>query len=72
MTWSIVHFNSDNTVEVVPDKWTKTKNGYCAWPKSLNEKDLKKAILLKIRPNNEDFTFYKARCLASNIGKYNN
>ncbi|KAF0745903.1 tigger transposable element-derived protein 2-like, partial [Aphis craccivora] len=25
------------------------------------------SILHKIRPNNEDFTFYKARCLASNI-----
>lgn len=41
MAWSIVHFNSDNTVEVVPNKWMKIKNGYCAWS-NLKRKRFKK------------------------------
>jgi len=70
MTWSIVNFKVDNTVEVVPSYWIK-KNGYCAWPKTLKMKELKKAVQNKVRPNKFDFNLFEARCLSGDIGKNN-
>lgn len=63
MTWSIVHFVVDDTVEVVPSQWIK-RNGYCAWPKNLKMNDVKKLVKNKVRPNKFDFNLFKARCLA--------
>lgn len=64
--WSIVYFIDEHTVDVVPDFWYK--KGFCAWPKKkLNDK---KFIEKRIKPNKEDFSFYKARPLLQNIGKY--
>ncbi|KAF0723498.1 Uncharacterized protein FWK35_00024286 [Aphis craccivora] len=45
MTWSIVHFVVDDTVEVVPSQWIK-RNGYCAWPKTLKMNDVKKLLVV--------------------------
>lgn len=70
MTWSIVHFKLDNSVEVVPKEWIK-KNGHCAWPKKLKINDIKKAIYNKVKINKFDFNYFEARCLANNIGKHN-
>ncbi|XP_050522109.1 uncharacterized protein LOC126894848 [Daktulosphaira vitifoliae] len=32
MTWCVVNFMDDNSVEVVPDFWFNHKTGMCAWP----------------------------------------
>ncbi|XP_050065186.1 metacaspase-2-like [Aphis gossypii] len=58
-----------DTVEVVPELWYR-KEGSCAWPKTSNIKDIKKAVILKTRPNKHDFSYYEARCLASNIDNF--
>lgn len=71
MTWSIVNFIADNTVEIVPSQWIK-QNGYCAWPKTLKINDVRKSVKNKVRPNKFDFQLFKARCLAGDIGKSNN
>ena len=68
MTWSIIHFKEDDTVEVVPSKWYK-KNGYCAWPKTLKPNAIRKAVQNKVRPNKLNFNLFEARCLAGEIGK---
>lgn len=69
MVWCVVHFTADDTVEVVPELWYR-KEGSCAWPKTSNIKDIKKAVIFKAHPNKHDFSYYEARCLASNIGKH--
>lgn len=69
MVWCVVHFVLENTVEVVPVLWYEKKN--CAWPKSSKIKEIKKAIFNQVRPNKHNFSFFEARCLCSNIGKYN-
>lgn len=56
--WMIVIFNEDHSVEVVPDSWLN--NSLCAWPKS---KVTKKIIEKRLKPNNIDFNFFKARQL---------
>lgn len=61
--WSIVVFNKENTVEVVPTNWFK--NGLCAWPK----KDEKLKITRRIQPNDFDFEYYSARILKKDIGE---
>lgn len=71
MTWSIVNFIADNTVEIVPSQWIK-QNGYCAWPMTLKINDVRKSVKNKVRPNKFDFQLFKARCLAGDIGKSNN
>lgn len=71
MTWSIVHFIVDNTVEIVPSQWIK-RNGYCSWPKTLKNNDVRKLVQNKVRSNKFDFNLFKARCLAGDIGKNNN
>ncbi|XP_060881900.1 uncharacterized protein LOC132953528 [Metopolophium dirhodum] len=69
MTWSIVHFVVDDTVEVVPSQWIK-RNGYCAWPKTLKINEVKKLVQNKVRPNKFDFNLFKARCMAGDIDNY--
>jgi len=53
--WTIILFEKDNTVEVVPTNWFK--NGLCVWPK----KDERTKINHRIQPNKFDFDFYSAR-----------
>lgn len=64
--WTIVCFESDNSVDVVPDFWYN--DGSCSWPKkNLN---VKKFINRRISPNEIEFDNYSARALSKNIGKY--
>lgn len=64
------HFTLEDTVEVIPQLWYRKRN--YAWPKSSNLKDIKKAVFKRVRPNEHDFKFNDARCLASNIGQHYN
>jgi len=61
--WIIVIFNNDNSVEAVPDIWLKKNN--CAWP--AKSKQIKKYIERRIKPNNNDFTFFNARKLGTKV-----
>jgi len=66
MTYSVVHFFADDSVEAVPSFWVKGK--LCAWPK--NKIYAKKYIETKRTPNDTDFIFLKARELCRNISKF--
>ncbi|XP_022162449.1 uncharacterized protein LOC111028210 [Myzus persicae] len=61
--WIIVIFNNDNSVEAVPDIWLKKNN--CAWP--AKSKQIKKYIERRVKPNNNDFTFFNARKLGNKV-----
>jgi len=64
--WTVVCFESDNSVDVVPDFWYN--DGFCSWPKkNLNAK---KFINRRITPNEIEFDNYSARASSKNIGKY--
>lgn len=65
-TYSVVHFFNDNSVEAVPSYWIK--ENFCAWPK--NKKCVSKYIQNKHKPNNIDFTHFKARELLKGISKF--
>ncbi|CAI6371408.1 unnamed protein product [Macrosiphum euphorbiae] len=69
--WSVINFETDNTVEVVPSHWFK-KNGQCAWPKTTNKKYIHRAVFKKIIPNKTDFNYFDARCMARNIDNFAN
>lgn len=45
MTWLVVRFKEDNTVEAVPKKWFLTKESTCYWPpKSYDNAAIKASI----------------------------
>jgi len=62
--WSIVVFEEENAVEVVPSIWFK--NHTCAWPKANVSKSIKHRVL----PNKLDFTYVPARKLCKDLGSY--
>lgn len=64
MTYTVVHFKNDDTVEAVPSYWF-TKN-QCAWPIKGN---IQRYIEKKIKPNDVEFIFLKARKLCGEISK---
>jgi len=66
--WTIVLFETDNTVNVVPNFWYS--NGICQWPKRNLKTDTKNMIKRRIKPDEVTFNSYKARPLLENIGKY--
>jgi len=66
--WTVVLFESDNTVNVVPNFWYS--NGTCQWPKRNFKKDTKNMIKRRINHDEATFNSYKARPLLENIGKY--
>lgn len=66
--WTVVNFEADNTVDVVPNFWFK--NGLCEWPNKTNRMDTITTIKRRIKPDEIHFKKYKARVLLTNIGKY--
>lgn len=66
MSYSVVHFFLDDSVEAVPSFWFKGKT--CAWPK--NNIYAKKYIETKRAPNDTDFIFLKARELCKGLSKF--
>lgn len=66
--WTIVVFEIDNTVNVVPNFWYS--NGICQWPKKNLRTDTKNLIKRRSKPDEVTFNSYKARPLLENIGKY--
>ncbi|XP_029341288.1 uncharacterized protein LOC115033228 [Acyrthosiphon pisum] len=62
--WSIIHFLEENTVETVPSKWFS--NNKCAWP---NNKS-KRHIADQSDPNPQNFKWYEARALLTDIESF--
>ncbi|XP_060846836.1 uncharacterized protein LOC132932270 [Rhopalosiphum padi] len=62
--WSVVEFIDDRSVEVVPAYWLNKNK--CAWPK----KNSKKFIQKRVKPNEIDFDFLKARKLGKDRDNY--
>lgn len=67
--WSVVCFQDDNSVDFIPNFWMKNKQ--CAWP--IKKSNVRSFIEKRINPETmpEEFSFYKARILLTNICKYN-
>lgn len=63
--WAVVHFTTDNSVEVVPSTWYDF--GTCAWPSK--KANPLRTIKSRILPNKQDFQWLKARKFGS-YGKY--
>lgn len=63
--WTVVLFKSDNTVAAVPNFWYC--NGLCAWPKKFNTK----LIQQRKKPNEIEFSNYKAKILFKDISIFN-
>ncbi|KAF0729642.1 SWIM-type domain-containing protein, partial [Aphis craccivora] len=61
--WIVVEFVDDESVEVVPNCWLK--NNSCAWPKA--SKQAKKYVQKRIKPNMNDFIFYKSRQIGQKV-----
>jgi len=59
--WSIVVFEAENSVEVVPSNWFE--KDLCAWPK----KNLRTYIDNQISPNEKCFRYLNARKLGKDI-----
>ncbi|KAF0748559.1 DUF4806 domain-containing protein [Aphis craccivora] len=62
--WTIVCFEEENCVEVVPNYWFK--NGCCAWPKK-SIKNPKKYVVRRTEPNEVEFDYFKGRPISQNI-----
>ncbi|CAI6372351.1 unnamed protein product [Macrosiphum euphorbiae] len=65
MTYHIVIFVQEDTVEVVPSHWLSKDGTTCAWPR--RNLDPKKQIEKKTNPNTSDFNWYDVRILAKDI-----
>lgn len=66
MTYSVVHFFDDESVEAVPSFWVRGKT--CAWPKK--NIYVMKYIEIKRMPNDTDFKYLKARELCKGLSKF--
>ncbi|CAI6354311.1 unnamed protein product [Macrosiphum euphorbiae] len=66
--WTVVLFETDNTVNVVPNFWYS--NGICQWPKKNLRTDTKNMIKRRSKPDEVTFNSYKARPLLENIVSY--
>lgn len=66
--WYVVHFQKENTVDVVPHSWYR--NGLCAWP--LKCSNPKKLVKKNEPPNKDEFKWYTARRLGSARNGYGN
>lgn len=64
--WSIVHFLDDNSVQAVPSFWVVKDK--CAWPK--NNYNLGKIRYNRIKPNEIDFNYYRARVFSKKISVF--
>ncbi|KAL5240915.1 hypothetical protein ACI65C_008325 [Semiaphis heraclei] len=57
MSWTVVHFIKDNSVEVVPHFWYDSSTSLCAWP----TENLSYCVENKVTPDNKKFKYFKAR-----------
>lgn len=57
ITYSIIHFYEDESVEAIPSFWFK--DGLCAWPK--NRALIMKFIVSKRIPNDKEFKYLRSR-----------
>lgn len=69
MTWLVVRFKEEDTVEAVPKTWFLSKESVCYWPpKSYNNAAIKTLIKKKHNPGST-WIKYKAIILGT-YGKY--
>jgi len=69
MTWLVVRFKEENTIEAVPKKWFLKKESACYWPpKSYDNAAIKAAIKNQHNPDTR-WTKYGVILLGT-YGKY--
>lgn len=61
--YSVIVFTEDNTVEAVPSRWVKKKDGTCAWPTTKSRCLIMKLIEKKSVPNEVQYKYYKAKVM---------
>lgn len=62
--WTVVLFDVDNTLAAVPAFWFQ--NGNCWWPTN----NVVKHIQKRTRPNELEFSSFKAKMMFEHIGLY--
>lgn len=67
MTYSVVHFFEDESVEAVPHIWVR--KDHCAWPINTCKTLTSKYIACKHQPNDKEFAYFKARVLCKGLCK---
>jgi len=60
-TYRVVHFLEENTVEAVLSTWFSSNKNACTWPKNCTNP--LRLIGKNVKPNDDEFTFFKARML---------
>lgn len=60
--WRVIIFEVDNSLAAVPSFWYQ--NGICWWP----NKNTKKNVERRIKPNELEFSKFKAKILFDHIG----
>lgn len=69
MTWVVVRFKEENTVEAVPKKWFLTKESACYWPpKSYDNAAIKSSIKNQHSPDSKWMKY--TAILLGTYGKY--
>lgn len=68
MTYHVIIFTKENSVEAVPSHWLSRDGKTCAWPK--RHLDTTRQIEKKTQPNTLDYTWFEIRVLSNSICKY--
>lgn len=68
MTYHIVLFIKENSVEAVPSHWLSRDGKTCAWPK--RHLDPTRQIEKKKQPNTLEYTWFEVRVLSKSICKF--
>ncbi|CAI6360473.1 unnamed protein product [Macrosiphum euphorbiae] len=65
MTYHVIIFTKENSVEAVPSHWLSRDGKTCAWPK--RHLDTTRQIEKKTQPNTLDYTWFEIRVLSNSI-----
>ncbi|XP_029175122.1 uncharacterized protein LOC114943638 [Nylanderia fulva] len=65
MTWYVVKFDDEDTVEAVPDIWYMKKNSQCYWPPGGTAKHIIVDFIKKKQSPGADWALYEANLLGS-------
>lgn len=67
MTWLIVQFGAENTVEAVPNTWYIQKESKCYWPPESTAKSIIIDFIRNRHSPKTDWIFYDVNILGSMV-----
>jgi len=65
MTWCVVKFDDENTVEAVPDIWYMKNDSQCYWPSEDTPKHIVVDFIKKKQSSAAHWALYEANLLGS-------